>query len=347
LRARDYQKATMLALQVIENDPYSPLLSTAHMILGLSSAYQGNTKSALTHFQHALAASELTTIYGNPRDCVFTAYRFSRPVPAAVGDIFDDAVSTPIGAEIKDPQAMVFVDKNYVLLEKEMLLTVSPEGKVLDKKPVRKIEDIAAAGNGKMYSITEDRIDLGDGNSAALSLSLTGGKKPKRITNLRSIAAGIGGDLYFLDENAGLLRGTKAITAGSLTLTSLVPVKGRLVKTDNWGNVYVLDKDKRSILVFSRDGKPLTSVSAEPVSGKASLIEYFSLDSLNNLYVLADTSIQIFAMKNGNTGFERIRINTIGFDQRPQYRNLKVLGVNPSGELAVTGKNENNWVSFK
>jgi len=343
LRAHAYANAEMLALEVIENDPYSPLLSNAYMILGLSSAFQGNNGSALTHFQHALAASELPTIYGNPRDYAFTTYRFARPVPAAVGAIYDQAVPSPISAELKNPKALVFNGKNYILVEREMLLTVSTDGKVLDRKPVRKIEDVAVDGNGQMYSITEDSIDFGNGSVAALSLNA--GKKTKRVDGLCSVAAGIGGDLYFLDKDAGLLRGTAAVQGGTLGLTAFVPVKGRIVRTDAWGNIYVLDKER--IQIFSREGKPLASISPEPVAGKVGSLEFFALDALNHLYLLAENSIQIFALKNSTAGFEKSLVGTIAFDERPLFRNLKILGVNPAGELAVTGKSENNWVSFK
>jgi hypothetical protein len=344
LRARDFEKATMLTLRAIENDPHSPLLSSPYMILGLSSAYQGNAKLALTYFQHALAASELPTIYGNPRDYVFSAYRFNRPVPAPVGDIFDETASVRLEAEIKEPQTMIFSGNSFVLLDKEMLLKVSPQGKILDKKPVHKIEDVASAENGILYSIAEDRIDLGSGNTATITLS--GGKKAKRITSLCSVAAAGGGDLYLLDGDAGLLRGTTEISAGSITVATIAPVKGRLVRVDTLGNIYVLAKDQKSIMIFSRDGKPLTTVSTEPVAGKAGSIEYFALDSLDRLYVLVSNSIQIFAAKSGSA-IERARVSTIAFDQRPEFRNLKVLGVNPAGVVAVIGKNEGNWVSFK
>lgn len=345
LRAHNYEKSAIQAMRVIENDPHSPLLSNAHMILGLSAAYQGNVKSALTHFQRALAASELPTIYGNPRDYVFAAYRFSRAAPAKIGDIFDDTASAQLGMEIKEPKGVLFTDKSYLLLDKELLLTVSPDGKVLDKKPIKKIEDIAAAGNGKVYSITKDGIDFGGGNAAGLSLA--SGKKAKRISDLRSFAVGVAGDLYFLDEDAGLLHGTTEVTAGSISVTLLAPVKGHLLRIDNWGNLYVLEKEQKSVAVFSKDGKPLTSISVEPVAGKLGSIEYFAIDSLNHICILTENSIQIFAMKNGAAGLEKSRISTIAFDQNPQFRNLKVLGVNPAGELAATGKNENNWVIFK
>jgi tetratricopeptide (TPR) repeat protein len=345
LRAQDYKKALMLAMRVIENDPYSPLLANAYMVLGLAATYQGDNTSALTYFRKALATCELPTVYGNPRDFVFAAYRFSRAVPSVVGDIYDKVESTHLEADLKEPQAMIFGDNRFVLLDKEMLLTVSPAGKILDKKPVRKIEDVAPAGNGRLYSITEDRIDLGNGNTATLSMTV--GKKTKRVHKLRSIAMGIGGDLFLLDEDAGLLRGTAAVQGDSLPLSSIAPIEGRLVRTDSWGNAYVLDKDKKSIRVFTRDGKSLTSISAAPVESKAESIDYFALDSLNAVYLLASNSVQVYVMKHGKTGIERKRICLFVFNDRPQLRNLKVLGVTPDGEMVVTGKNENNWVCFR
>lgn len=347
LRMGDYGKASTLAYQVIENDPYSPLRSNAYMILGLSSAFCGDAKSALTHFQHALAASSLPTIYGNPRDYAFTTYRFSREVPAAVGEVFDEVLSTRIadGAGLKDPQALLPGDKGFVLLDKEMILTISPDGKVLDKKQARKIEDISVGRDGKIYSITDEQIDLGSGNLA--TLSLTAGKKLKRITKLRSLAADARGYIYFLDQDLGVLRGDTTVKAGSLSLTEFAPVKGRLIRADNWGNLYVLSSDQKGILVLSREGKQLGSVQPNPVAGKIGLIEYFALDSLNHLYILESNSIQIFTMISGSAGIEKKRVGLYALDQRPQFRNLRVLSVHATGALVMTGRNEDNWVNFK
>jgi hypothetical protein len=347
LRTRDYGKATTLASQVIENDPYSPLLSNAYMVLGLSSAFRGDSKSALIHFQRALAVSALPTIYGNPRDHVFTAYRFSRPVPASVGEVFDEVLSTrvAVGTGLKDPQALISSDKGYILLDKEMILTVSPDGKVLDKKPARRIEDIAATGDGKIYTITDEQIDLGSGS--LVTLSLTVGKKTKKITKLRSLTVDANGDIYFLDQDLGILRSDATVTAGSLSIVEFAPVKGRLIRADGWGNLYVLSPDQKSILVLSKAGKQLGSVQPDPVAGKLGLIEYFALDSLNHLYILESNSIQIFAMINGGAGFEKKRVGLYVLDSRPQFRNLSVLGIHATGELAMTGKNEDNWVYFK
>ena len=222
-----------------------------------------------------------------------------------MGEVFDEALSTRIagGAGLKDPQALLTRDKGYLLLDKEMILTISPDGKVLDKKPARNIEDIAAARDGKIYSITDEQIDLGSGNIA--TLSLTAGKKTKRITKLRSLAVDARGYIYFLDQDLGILRGDTTVTAGSLSVTEFAPVKGRLIRADSWGNLYVLSPDQKSILVLSREGKQLASIQPDPVAGKIGLIESFALDSLNHLYILESNSIQIFAMISGSAGIEK------------------------------------------
>lgn len=347
LRARDYGKAATLALQVIERDPYSPLLANAHMILGLSAAFRGDATSALTHFQHALATSDLPTIYGLPRDYVFTAHRFSRTVPATIGGIFDEVQTAhPAGAaEFRDPQALAFVGGNYALLDKASLLTITPEGKVLASKPVRALEDIAASRDGKLYTITSALIDFGEGNTAALSL--TAANKTKRITKLRSLAVDRGNDLYFLDQDLGILRGTAPATGGVLPLTEFAPVKGRLLRADNWGCFYVLSPDQKSIGILSREGRQLGSIAPEPVAGKQGTIEYFALDALNHLYILESGSIQIFELMHDPAGLKSKRLGLYALDQRPQFRNLRVLAVHATGALMVTGKNEGNWVWFK
>lgn len=346
LRMRDYGKAAELAYRVIENDPLSPFLSNAYMVLGLSSSFQGDSRSALRYFQRAHAASDLPNIYGNPRDYVFISYRFSRPVPAPIGEIFEEVAAMRMtDAGLKEPQALVPGEKDYILLDREAILTISADGKVLDKKQARKIEDIAATRNGKIYTITNEQIDLGSGTPAILNL--IAGKKTKRITKLRSLAVDARGYIYFLDKDLGILRSDATVTANALTLTDFSPVKGLLIRADSWGNLYVLSPDQKSIQILSLEGKPLDVIRPDPVAGKTGEIEHFALDSLNHLYILGSDSVQVFEMIHSSAGMEKKRVGLHAFDPRSQFRNLRVLGVSAAGELVMTGKNEDNWVCFK
>jgi tetratricopeptide (TPR) repeat protein len=346
LRAHDYDKADALAQQIIEADPYSPLLANAHVILGISATYRGDAKAALRRFQHAFAVSPLPTIYGDTRDYLFAAYRFARPAPAAIGEIFDEVSAARLAgaAGLKEPQALIFNDGKFLLVDKEQTLMIAPEGKVLDTKAGRRLEDVAATGAGKSYALAEEGIDLGTGTLTALSLSVGG--KQKVLKKFRSLAVDDRGDVYLLDQDMGLLRGSPT-AAGALSLTALAPIKGRLIRIDSRGNLFVLGADGKSILVLSREGKQITSVTPAPTMGKEPSIEYFALDSLNHLYILDANSIQIFAMNDGSTGLDKVRVSTIPLDPRPQYKNLKVLGVTAAGEMVATGKNEDNWVYFR
>lgn len=346
LRAHDYSQAEALAQQVIEADPYSPLLANAQMVLGLSATFRGDARMAVRRFQRALAVSSLPTVYGNTRDYLFTAFRFARPAPAAVGEVYAEVAAVRLAGTtgLKDPQSLILNEGKFVLIDRDQVLTISPEGKALETKGERNIEDVAAIGAGKTYSLAEEGIDLGTGTLTALSMSVGG--KPKTLKKLRSLAVDDRGDVYLLDQDAGLLRGSPT-AAGALPLTLLAPIKGRLIRIDRRGNLYVLPADGKSILVLSREGRQLTSVVPGPTLGKEPSIEYFALDLLNHIYVLDANSIQIFAMIDGGAGLEQRRISAIPLDPRPQYKNLRVLGVTAAGEMVATGKNEDNWVCFR
>ncbi len=356
LRAKDYTQAETLTQQIIEADPYSPLLANAHVILGLSAAFRGDAKAAVRYFEHALAVSPLPTIYGNTQDYVLAIYRFARSSPLAVGDFYDEISAARLAGTsgLKDPQALVFNDGKFNLLDKEQTLIVSPEGKVLDTRTGRKLVDIASVAAGKLYSLTEDGIDLATGNLRTLSVSVDG--TPRPLKRLRSLAVDGRGDVYLLDQDVGLLRGSPT-EGGALALTSLAPIKGRLIRIDSRGYLYVLAADGKSIQILSGEGKQLTGVTPAPTAGKETAIEYFALDSLNHLYVLNTTlvlllipdanSIQIFSMNDGSGSLDAQRISTIPLEPKPQYRNLKVLGITASGEIVATGKNEDTWVYIR
>ena len=346
LRTRDYGKAEALAEQIIEADPYSPLLANAYVILGICDAFRGNAPSAARRFQRALAVSPLPTLYGSTRDFLAVTYRFARPTPGAVGDIFDDvAVSRLAGTQgLKDPHSLLFHLDKFILIDREQVLSLSADGKVTETKPVKKIEDFAIAAGGRFYYLADDAIDLGTGTWTPLTTTIGG--KPKALKKLRSLAVDERGDILILDQDAGLFFGSPA-AASTLSLTEIAPVRGRLVRIDRRGNIYILSMDQRSIAVVSREGKSLTTVSPTSIGGKEPSIEYFALDALNHIYILDPTSIQIFAMNDGSAGLEKAKAGIIPLDPRPHFKNLRVLAVSATGEMVVTGKNEDNWVLFR
>jgi tetratricopeptide (TPR) repeat protein len=346
LRMRDYGKAEILALQAIESDPYNPLLANAYVILGLCDSYRGNSASAAHRFQRALAITSLPTVFGNTRDLLRVAYRFARPTPGGIGGIFDDSNVTKItGTQgLKDPRSLVFHNGAFLLIDKEQVLTMSLDGKVTDTKPGKKLMDAAFTADGKLYCLAEDGIDLGTGTMAPLTITVAG--KAKTLKKLHSLAIDAKGDVFILDMDQGLFSGSPA-EGGSLPLKSIAPIRGRLLRIDPRGNLFVLNEDQRSITVLSREGKQITTIAPATAAGKQPEIECLALDLLNHIYILDAVSIQIFALTEGGTGLEKTSVSAIPIDPRQQFKNLKVLAVSATGEMATTGKNEDNWVIFQ
>lgn len=346
LRARDYPRAEALALRLIEHDPSSPLLANAYMVLGLSASYRGEARAGLTQFRNALAVTPLPTVYGDTRLFLFTAFRFARFVPGAAGELFDEATAVRLAAPatLKDPQSLLPSERGFFLVDREQTLTLTLEGKVLDTRAARKIEDAAVGGAAKMMLLAEDGIDLGNGSFVPLTLSVEG--RPRPVKKLRSLAPDPRGDIFLLDQDFGLLRAVPA-AAGSPAVTALGQVKGRLLRIDRRGNVYILAADGKSIVIVDRQGKPLTSVVPAATAGKESNIAYFALDSLDHLYVLDANSIQVYAMIDRSAGLDKVQVGTLPLDARPQFKNLRVIAVGPAGEIVVTGKNDDNWVCYK
>jgi hypothetical protein len=345
LRMHDYSKAETLSLQLIESNPYSPLLANAYVILGFCDTYRGNAAGAARQFQRALAVTPLPTVYGSTRDLLRSTYRFIRPIPGSIGNIFEEANPTRIAGaqEVKDPRSLSFRNGAFFLVDKEQVVTLSLDGKVTDTKAGRKLVDMAIAADGKPYYLAEDSIDLGTGTPTQLTITVAG--KSKVLKKLRSLAVDSQGDVYILDVDQGLFKGSPA--GGALALKSIAATRGRLLRIDSRGNLFILGEDQRSILVLSRDGKQLATVAPDSANGKQPEIEYFALDSLNHIYILDSTSIQIFAMNEGGAGLDKTNAGAITLDPRPQFKNLKALAVSATGEMVTTGKNEDNWVIFQ
>jgi hypothetical protein len=109
----------------------------------------------------------------------------------------------------------------------------------------------------------------------------------------------------------------------------------------------VLGTESRSLQVLSPEGKPLAVIT--PAGGREPFIEYFALDLLNQVYLLdtGNNAIDVFAVKDGAGAVEAERIASVPLEVRPQYKNLKVIGISATGEVVATGKNEDNWVLYR
>jgi hypothetical protein len=345
-RARDYRKAEALGYQAVESDPRSPLLAPTFVMLGLIECYRGNAAAGARLFQRAAAVTPLPTLYGSTQEYLAGVYRFARPTPGSVSEIYNEVRFTRIAAPgIKEPQSVLFHEGKFLLVDREGILVVSSDGKLLESRTARRVEDLAGAPSGRIYYLTREALDLGSGT--LVPVSATFGGKQHNLRKLRSIAVDGRGDIYLLDDEAGLLRGTGQGSA--IKWSAVAPVRGHLVRVDRRGFVYVLAGDQRSVQVLSRDGKPLTTVAPSPSGAKEADVAFFALDALNHLFLLdsSGSSIQIFAINETAAGVDKTKVATLQLDARnPQQKNLRVVAVSPRGETVVTGKNEDNWVTF-
>jgi hypothetical protein len=345
-RVSDWGRAETLAARVIEGNPDSPLVASSYIILGLCSSYRGQAAEAAAHFQRAFTLTPLPTRYGNPQDLLFTAYRFARPAPGAVGDVYDDESITPIpqAQSVKDPRCLLYQDGVFSLIDRDQVLAFSAAGKAMETRAGRRVEDAAKAGPGRTYFITEDAADFGGGTWARLTWISAG--KTKNLGKLRSIAVEPQGSFLVLDQEAGLLRGTPA-PGNAIQMTQVAQIRGRLLRLGQRGYLYVLSNDQRFVQVYARDLKPLLPIQSSGSGGKEGAIEYFALDALDHLYLLDSSSIQIFGIHESSSGLQKTPLGTVALDQRPAHKNLKVIAAGGDGTVAVAGKNDDNWVVFR
>ena len=348
-RLGEYDRAQDLARLAIELDPYSPLLANAYAVLGLCAAYEGQMASAARFLQQALAITPLETLRGSTQSLLATALRFLRPATAAAGNsVFQNiAVTRLAGIDgLKDPRTMLFSDGKYWLLDRERLLAISPSGGVTETRQLRRLEDFSPLRPTGFYFLAEKDIEIAGARMAQLSASVAG--RTRLLDRLRSVALDPAGVPYVLDEDRGIFRVMSA--AGTAAAAEQVnPTKGRMLRIDARGYIYLLTHDRKSVAVLSRSGSMLADIRPSSVGGKNPSIEHFALDLLNHLYIL-DTegnSIQIFAINSLAGRLEVNPVVVITLEQRPQFKDLKVMAVSDTGEMALTGKNENSWVLFK
>jgi hypothetical protein len=353
-RSGNLTEAKGLSLAAIEEDPFSPTLAPSYVLLGLCESSAGNRLAAVRYLQRALSVSPLPTIYGRTQDYLAVLSRFVRPSPGAVGEVFDETTATRLAgvANLKDPRALYFTGGRFILIDREQMLGVSTDAKVLETKAARRLEDVATNLAGVNYYVAEDSVDLGTGSLVKVPV-LVGGKQ-KTLNKLRSIAVSSRGDVFLLDQDSGLFRLSAEALAGPKPAAGMAPsptpitvVRGRQLRIDRRGYLYVLGIDEKSVQILSPEGKPLASLAGG--GARESVVEYFALDLLNNAYLLdsANNVFLVFAVKETGAGIDVERIASIALDARPQYRNLKLIGVSQTGEVVATGKNDETWVLYR
>lgn len=347
-RGGDYAGARELALQAVEPEPESPLLASASVLLGLAHAHEGNLPLAAEHFQRAATLTPLETLYGSAQDFLATALRFLPGPTAAPARIFE-APATPVIAglqEFRDPRSFHFSDGKFRLLDRDQVLVLSPEGKLEEARPARQVEDIAPDGRGALVQITRETVLAQGGRPVRLTAAVGG--RTRNVSKLQSVAVGADGDLYLLDEEHGVLRATRK-EDDSLAVSVISPARGRLLRMDARGHLYILSQDRKTVSVMTSSGEALISVTPRTAGGKSPSIEHFALDSLNHVYLLdaGAGTIHIVAVNSAGPGLTASAVDTIPLEAGEPFKNLRVLAVSARGELVAAGKGANTWVWYR
>jgi len=348
MRSGELQQAQALCHRIIEVDSESPLLAAVHTLLGLAHAGQGDVEPAAWNFQRAELITPAETVYGRAADYLQTLCRFERKALDRSASLFHDPELVPIAGiqEVKEPRALHYLQGKFWLLDREQVVILDGDGKVEGTKPSRQAEDIALLDTGSLVTLTEDGIQYEGQRPVRLTASIGG--KARNLSKLQSFVLDNNGDFVLLDQDAGVVR-ARRLPDGTFSATVLTPMRGRLLRMDSNGRLYLLSQDRRTVTILSPAGKPVTSVSPASVSGKTPSVEHFALDNLNHLYLLGNDpgSVQIFRINSKDGTIAAEPLHTMEFEDRPPFRDLRVLALSPRGVLTVLGKDTNTWVTYR
>jgi outer membrane protein assembly factor BamD (BamD/ComL family) len=318
----------------------SPLAPRAQYEMGLCALNSGSYVDAAYDLQQLINQFPTSDFSQSAREINTIIYRLHIATPADKRLFVTDSSYSAIIPQMDNPLGMSIDSKGNLYLadkDKKLVSVFDPAGKSTNSYSLLSPYTVFVDDRDQAVIATETGVSIGK-ESASLSF-VREGKPPEPLTEIRSAAMNSFGELFVVSEKTpGILvydTAKKQISNSPFTRMEREFVK---VSINSRNQVYALEKQRKQILLFGPDGKPIYGLGPSGKGYVFDRIEDFAVDRTNHLYVLNKNprGVLIFA-PDGNL------LRFIASDKKGGtlvFEDARLIAVGPSGSIFLLDRDQ-------
>jgi hypothetical protein len=319
----------------------SPLAPRAQYEMGICALYSESHFEAAYDFQQLIDQFPDSEFAEPARELNTVIYRL-HIAPATDRRSYQPDATYSLGlADLDEPTAMMIDSKGNLYLSdkgKKIVYTYNSAGKLVNSQTVAPPISLFLDDRDQVYVAGEASVITPTHEALSFTLSKEPGKS-ELLEEIRSTAVNLFGDYFIVSGKAPGIqvydqRGT-VIPSPSFTKTEREFSK---VLTNSRNQVYGLDKQRKTLILFAPDGKALFTLGPQGKGFEFEKIEDFAIDRANHVYLLTKNprGVLIFS-PSGNL------LKFLASDKKGgalAFEDAKLIAVGPSGAIYILDKDQ-------
>ncbi len=332
-RQGKFQEAVDAYFQVIVDHPRSDWSAGALLGVGRSSVRQGEPIEAMTQFQEVRNVYPESGEAEASLDWLTLLYRFYGAPLLGQPVLFrrDDSFKVAMSDGFKDVKALRISDSGIHVLERgrKRVVTFDRAGQLAGTRGAANAHGLAVDPRGQVVIANEKGLVL---DGVAKSFTVQGKDGPEPLDKIRWAVRDRLGEIYIYDDKRKrILRFDE--NGGALgSFPDATPREVLAMDVDQRGNIVLLEKKDREVMVYTPDGRALARIPTKRGQLNFKKAADIALDPAGYLYILDEDQAQIAVFDGAYQYLTTLTTQSLGSGalQKPL-----TLDVDASGDLYV------------
>lgn len=318
----------------------SPLAPQAQYEMGICALYGESHVEAAYDFQQLIDQFPGSDYSRPARQLNTIIYRLYLAAQTDRRSYAADASFNLMLRDVDDPTGMMIDTHGNIYLAdkgKKTVYQFDPSGKPLSTFPSPTLISVFVDDRDMMYLANEASIIKP--TREALSFMLNKEGKAEPMEDIKSAAVNLFGDYFIVTgKSPGIQvfdqRGTAVATPG-LTKTEREFSK---VLTNSRNQIYGLDKQRKTLVLFGPDGKALFALGPQGKGFEFDRIDDFAIDRANHIYLLTKNPRGVLIFSPSGTLLKFLPSDKSG--GALAFEDAKLIAVGPSGAIYILDKDQ-------
>ncbi|HSP07472.1 MAG TPA: tetratricopeptide repeat protein [Acidobacteriota bacterium] len=318
----------------------SPQAPRAQYEMGICALYGQSYVEAAYDFQQLIDQFPDSELARPARQLNTIIYRLYL-APQTDKRTFQNDPSFALGTrEMDDPTAMMIDSKGNLYVcdrGKKMVYVFDSAGKLTNSVTIASPNSVFVDDRDMMYVAGE--MSVVTPTRQAISFTLMKDGKPAQLEEIRSAAVNVFGEFFVVSGKAPGIQvydqKAAAIPSPGFTKTEREFSK---VLTDARNQVYGLDKQRKTLVLFAPDGRPLFTLGPQGKGFQFDKIDDFAVDRANHIYLLTKDPRGILIFSPSGSLLKYIPSEKKGGSL--VFEDAKLIAVGPSGSIFILDKDQ-------